>query len=311
MRILGLLTSTQSCILAMAVVNYQLPIKMKIGFLGTGLMGQPMVERLLTAQISVMAYNRTAAKLEPLKALGAEITTSPQEVIKAADCLILMLTNVTAIQEILLAENVPNSLVDRTIIQMGTISPAESQAIEKAVVERGGGYLESPVLGSIPEAKAGKLLVMVGATEAQFKQWSGLLQNFGSDPILIGEVGTAAALKLALNQLIAALTSAFALSLAFLQQQNVDVDQFMEILRQSALYAPTFDKKLKRMCDRNYDNPNFPTKHLLKDVDLFLNQSRLIGVNSESLVGVQQAIQRAIELGFADSDYSAIYSAIN
>lgn len=67
-------------------------------------------------------------------------------------------------------------------------------------------------------------------------------------------------MKLALNQLIASLTVGFSTSLALLQRNNVDIDKFMDILRPSALYAPTFDKKLQRMLDREYSNPNFPTK---------------------------------------------------
>lgn len=274
-------------------------------------MGQAMVKRLLSAQVSAIAYNRTQSKLEPLKEAGAEIANSPIEAIQASDCLILMLANADAIKEVILSENVASSLTNRTVIQMGTISPSQSREIQKAVTEKGGDYLEAPVLGSIPEAKAGQLLVMVGGTKAQFKKWSGLLQNFGSEPMLIGEVGTAAAMKLALNQLIASLTSAFALSLSFVQRQGVDVEKFMQILRQSALYAPTFDKKLQRMRDRNYDNPNFPTKHLLKDVDLFLAQGQEIGINLASLEGVRQIVRKAVELSFSDEDYSAIFSAID
>ncbi len=284
---------------------------MKIGFLGTGLMGQPMAQRLLEAQFSVVAYNRTQSKLEPLKERGAEIANSPVEAIKKSDCLILMLTNALAIQEVLLLENTRSFLADRTVIQMGTIAPKESQEIHKLVVEIGGEYLEAPVLGSIPQVKSGELLVMVGSTEQQFEKWSGFLQNFGPQPMLIGPVGTAAATKLALNQLIAALTGAFALSLGFIQRQGVEPEKFMQILRQSALYAPTFDKKLQRMRDRHYANPNFPTKHLLKDTDLFLSSAQEIGLNTSSLEGVRQALQKAIELGLANDDYSAIFSAIN
>ena len=127
----------------------------------------------------------------------------------------------------------------------------------------------------------------------------------------IGEVGTASALKLALNQLIAALTSGFALSLGLVERQGVDVEKFMEILRDSALYAPTFDKKLERMRQRNFENPNFPTKHLLKDVDLFLSQAEDNGLNTEGLKGIRDIIQQTIELGLSDSDYSALFSAIN
>jgi 3-hydroxyisobutyrate dehydrogenase len=84
----------------------------------------------------------------------------------------------------------------------------------------------------------------------------------------------------------------------------------MDVVRQSALYAPTFDKKLKRMCDRNFVNPNFPTKHLLKDTNLFLTQAAELGLNTKSLEGIKQIIQTAIAQGLAEKDYSAIYCAI-
>jgi 3-hydroxyisobutyrate dehydrogenase len=284
---------------------------MKIGFLGTGLMGAPMAARLLAAGITVIAYNRTAEKLTPLQQLGAKIVTSPDQVIQEADCLILMLTNALAIQEVLGLNSVQSNLNNRTIIQMGTIAPSESKQLRDQIVAQGGEYLEAPVLGSIPEAKNGTLLVMVGATKKQFEQWSNLLTYFGSEPMLIGEVGTAAALKLALNQLIASLTSAFALSLAFLSKQEVNIEKFMTILRQSALYAPTFDKKLTRMLEKNYANPNFPTKHLLKDVNLFLEESDKLDLTAFNLTGVQRILEKALEMGLAEEDYSALYAAIS
>ncbi|MFN7865422.1 MAG: NAD(P)-dependent oxidoreductase [bacterium] len=283
---------------------------MKVGFLGTGLMGTPMLERLLNQRISVIAYNRTLEKLTALQQLGAKTVSCPDQVIQEADCLILMLTNAAAIQEVLGLNSEQSNFNNRTIIQMGTIAPSESKQLRDQIVAKGGEYLEAPVLGSIPEAKKGTLLVMVGATEKQFHQWSNLLAHFGQEPMLIGEVGTAAALKLALNQLIAALTSAFALSLAFLSQQGVDIEKFMTILRQSALYAPTFDKKLTRMLEENYANPNFPTKHLLKDVNLFLEESEKLDLNTFPLTGVQRLLEKALEMGFAEDDYSALYGAL-
>lgn len=284
---------------------------MKVGFLGTGLMGKPLAQRLLCARIPVVVYNRTASKVEELKAAGAQVVDSPESAIANSDCIILMLTNASAIEQTLLSESAKAELKGRTIIQMGTISPQESQEIEKQVIAAGGEYLEAPVLGSIPEAEAGKLIVMVGATPEQFAKWSNLLQNFGSEPRLIGAVGTAAAVKLALNQLIASLTTAFALSLSLVQKQGVEVETFMELLRQSALYAPTFDKKLKRMLERDFSNPNFPTKHLLKDTNLFLNQAQSNNLNTNSLEGVRQILEIAQEMGLADADYSALFNAVN
>lgn len=284
---------------------------MTIGFIGTGLMGLPMAERLLEAKMPVIAYNRTQSKLEPLQAAGAQIATTPVEVLQTADCVVLMLTNAAAIREMLLSEETKAYLSGRTIIQMSTIAPTESQAIAAEVVAAGGDYLEVPVLGSIAEVKAGKLIVMVGASPEQFERWLSVLQQFGSAPRLIGPLGTAAALKLALNQLIGSLTTAFGLSLGFVMRQGVPIDAFMEILRESALYAPTFDKKLQRMVDRNYENPNFPTKHLLKDMTLFSDEAKSAGLNTNSVEGVQEILRIAQTLGLADEDYSALFSAVN
>ena len=283
---------------------------MKVGFIGTGLMGLPMAQKLVEAEIDLIAYNRTLLKLEPLQKAGVRIAQQPIEAIIGSDCIFLMLTNASAIRSLLLSEDVKQHLAEKTVIQMSTIAPSESIAIAKDIIAAGGEYLEAPVLGSIPEAQSGKLIVMVGGTEAQFERWQALLQNFGAKPLLIGEVGTASAIKLALNQLIASLSTAFALSLGFVERQGADVDIFMQILRQSALYAPTFDKKLQRMRDRNYDNPNFPTKHLLKDTELFINQAQGEGMNISSIEGAKKILEIAITSGFADADYSSLFSAI-
>jgi 3-hydroxyisobutyrate dehydrogenase len=281
----------------------------KVGLIGTGLMGLPMAERLIAVEVPLIVHNRTPEKLEPLRLAGAEITETVKEFVQQSETIITMLTNGDAIQETLLSDLVRSHLANRTVIQMGTIAPSESRQIQDAIQQAGGDYLEAPVLGSIPEVKAGKLQVMVGATPAQFQQWRSLLQHFGK-PMHIGEVGAASALKLSLNQLIGSLTTAFALSLSFLQSQGGDVDTFMQILRESALYAPTFDKKLQRMLERNYANPNFPTKHLLKDMNLFLQEAAAVGLRVDSLEGVRQILETACETKLADEDYSALTEAV-
>ncbi|MEO1006465.1 MAG: NAD-binding protein, partial [Cyanobacteria bacterium J06638_38] len=146
---------------------------------------------------------------------------------------------------------------------------------------------------------------------AQFDKYSELLKHYSPEPMYIGEVGKAAAIKLALNQLIPSLISTFSLSLSLVQHLGVDVEQFMEVLRKSAIYAPTFDKKLPRMRDRDFTNPNFPTKHLLKDTNLIIQQATELGLNTSHLQGVKQVIETALSMGLDDLDYSAIYNAIN
>ena len=289
---------------------------MKVGLMGTGLMGNPMGIRLLNAGLTVTVYNRTASKLQSLEEAGAIALSRPQLVLESADYIILMLTDAQAINQVLFDSKPDNSkqlelLQNKLVIQMATIAPDQSKAISDRVSAAGGSYLEAPVLGSIPQVKTGELIIMVGGSSQNFERSLPLLKNFSPQPILVGEVGAASAMKLALNQLIAGLTSSFALSLGFVKKQNVDVEQFMQILRDSALYAPTFDKKLTRMSDRNFSNPNFPTKHLLKDTNLFLEQAQSIGLATDSLTGIQAIIQKAITLGLENEDYSAIYQAID
>ncbi|NIQ38404.1 MAG: NAD-binding protein [Proteobacteria bacterium] len=284
---------------------------MKIAIMGVGLMGRPMAERILKGKHQLIAYNRTMEKATPLIPLGAKVASTPDEAIRSSECIILMLSDARAIRNVMSLNDSSPSVVGRTIIQMGTISPAESSEIREETHRAGGDYLEAPVLGSIPQAEKGDLIVMVGATPEQFDQWSGVLTCFCSDPLLIGPVGQAAALKLALNQLIASLSAAFALSLNFVERKGIDVDLFMKILRKSALYAPMFDNKLKRMIDREYGQPNFPTKHLAKDIDLFLNEARSLSMETAGIDGVRQLVEKTISRGWVETDYSAIFSAIS
>ena len=194
---------------------------------------------------------------------------------------------------------------------MATIGPSHSRGLEDAAIAHGAEYLEAPVLGSIPEAKSGKLLLMVGATEPQFARFTPLLSVFGENIVHVGEVGKGAAMKLAFNQLIAGLTASFSLSLGLIQKEGVRVEQFMDMLRDSALYAPTFDKKLVRMLERDYSNPNFPTRHLLKDTELFLDAADEHGLTASALEGVRDVVSIALAKGLGDADYSAINDVIS
>lgn len=282
---------------------------MQVGILGTGLMGAPMALRLQQAGFAVTAWNRTAEKLAPLQQAGITTVGTAAEVIAATEITLTMLSDAAAIQSAIFAE--PAALKGRTILQMGTIAPAESRDLNRQMQAAAGMYLEAPVLGSIPQVKAGSLIVMVGATPEQYDQWLPVLKCFGPDPQWMGSVGTAAATKLAMNQLIGTLTAAFSMSLGLALQEGLEIEKFMTILRESALYAPTFDKKLGRMCDRNFANPNFPTKHLLKDMNLFVQAAQAQGLDTTVAASVSEVASKAIAQGLADQDYSSIYNALN
>ncbi len=107
--------------------------------------------------------------------------------------------------------------------------------------------------------------------------------------------------------MIASLTHSFSLSLHLVQRAGVDVEKFMAILRASALYAPTFDKKLAKELADDYVNPNFPTAHLRKDLQLFLLAAADAGLNSEGLSGLAQLLERSTAAGLDELDYSSLH----
>jgi 3-hydroxyisobutyrate dehydrogenase len=114
-----------------------------------------------------------------------------------------------------------------------------------------------------------------------------------------------------MNQLIAGLTASFALSLGLVRKAGLDVEQFMGMLRGSALYAPTFDKKLDKYLQHDYASANFPLKHLLKDVRLMQSVMGEAGIDTGLLEAVAAAAERGIAAGYGDMDYSALYEALN
>jgi 3-hydroxyisobutyrate dehydrogenase-like beta-hydroxyacid dehydrogenase len=280
---------------------------MKIAVLGLGLMGMAMATRLQATGHRVCGWNRSGGKLPAAEKAGLEASTDA-DIMSNANILVLTLSDAAAIGHSL-GHAAP--LKDRLVIQMGTIGPDESRAIASRVEADGGRYLEAPVLGSIPEARSGTLIIMAGGRKEDFEAALPVLDALGTRPRLVGPTGQGAALKLAMNQLIAGLTSAFSASLGLVRAEGIETDLFMALLRESALYAPTFDKKLGKMLAHDYARPNFPLKHLLKDTRLFEAAAGASGSDTRVQAAMASLFEQGVEAGFGDEDYSALYEAVN
>lgn len=284
---------------------------MQLALLGTGLMGAPLARRLAQCGHSVRVWNRTHARAAEIAGDGVEACTNLPEALAGAEAALTTLSDAGAIDAVLAVPGVLPALAGKVLVQMGTIAPQESRALAARLADAGVGYLEAPVLGSRPEAARGTLLVMAGGDEASFARCLPWLRDCGPEPVLVGPVGQAAALKLALNQLIAALTSGFALSLGLVRREGVPVETFMGILRDSALYAPTFDKKLDRMLSGDYAGPNFPLKHLLKDVRLCREAAEADGLDTGVLAAIARLLEAGVAQGLAEADYSALAATVD
>jgi 3-hydroxyisobutyrate dehydrogenase len=285
--------------------------------MGIGLMGKAFVERYLSQGYTVRVFNRTQDNIKDLAESGVIVCSSAEELISLSSTIILMVSNAEAINSLLPLDNQGDKQGDKqqdlqgkTILQMATISPRQSKEIGETISSCGGHYLEAPVLGSIPEAKTGTLIIMAGGSKDVFEDSLPALQVLGTAPRYIGETGSAAALKLAMNQLIAALTAGFSLSLGYAIKNGVDTDLFMETVRESALYAKTYDKKLQKYLDRDFGTANFSTRHLLKDIRLFIDDAKAAGLNTDALEGIERITGKTVENGMDLMDYSSIYQEI-
>ena len=276
----------------------------RIALLGTGLLGASIGHRLLEEGHSLKVWNRTPEKCQALLEAGGQAISSLSDGASDCDTVISVLRDGPASAAVL---QQLGGLEGSCVMGMGTMAIAESQALEQQIKAQHGTYLEAPVLGSRPEALKGSLLVMAGGSAELFERQRPILETLSAEPRLMGPVGSGMASKLALNQLIASLTHGFSLALRLVQAQGVGVEEFMEVLRPSAVYAPTYDKKLERMLDQHYDNPNFSTALLRKDLGLFLQASQQAGLNASGLQGILELLQQAQGDAIDGLDYCALH----
>ena len=276
-----------------------------IALLGTGLLGEAIGCRLLHRGVTLRVWNRSADKCEPLLKQGAALIENLAGAAKGCQAVITVLRDGPVSAEVIAQLGDLDAVC---CLPMGTMGISESRQLELQVQAQQGVYLEAPVLGSKPEALKGTLLVMAGGNAEVFQQQLPLLRLLSEAPKWMGATGSAAASKLALNQLIASLTHGYSLALRLVQASGLEVESFMEVLRPSALYAPTVDKKLERMLTHDFTNPNFSTALMRKDLQLFVREAGLAGLNAEALAGLVELLTRAEGTPLDAADYSALHA---
>jgi 3-hydroxyisobutyrate dehydrogenase len=171
------------------------------GFIGLGIMGQPMALRLARAGTPLVVWNRTAARCEPLRETGASVAASPAEVFQHAGTVVLMLADDAAIDAVL-GRGTPRfatQAAGRTVVHMGTTSADYSRAPEADLRAAGGRYVEGPVSGSRAPAEEGRLVVMLAGDEEPVGDVRPLLRPLCRQIVACGAVPGALRMKLAVN----------------------------------------------------------------------------------------------------------------
>ncbi|UOQ71246.1 NAD(P)-dependent oxidoreductase [Hymenobacter cellulosilyticus] len=228
-----------------------------------------MSSRLLSAGYPVSVYNRSPERTVALREAGATVASSPAALLTQADVVFLMVSDDQAVRELFTG---PEGLLQaqatgKLLINMSTVSPGVSREMAVLCQAQGHTYLDAPVSGSVKQAESGQLVIMVGGEESGFAQAQPLFEHLGKLARYLGPTGNGNVAKLALNTLLGFQAQGLAEALLFAQQHQLQTNDLMELINNSALGSVFIKLKGEAVQGENYAAA-FALKLLAKDLRL-------------------------------------------
>jgi 3-hydroxyisobutyrate dehydrogenase len=257
-----------------------------VALLGTGIMGKGMAKNIAKAGIPIRVWNRTRVHAEPLAEHGITIADTAVEAVEGADVVITILFDTDSVEAVIKDVTLPPNAV---WLQMSTVGIEGTKRLA-ALSNR---YVDAPVLGTLPAAEAGKLMIMASGQEALRDKANSVFDAVGSRTMWVGdEPGPASKLKLVLNGWMQCVLAGTAQSIAFAESVGLDPRLFLEGIAGTAADSLT---------------AQFSLDGLAKDIDLIIDGMRSGGVDASILENVMTLTRRAQQQGHGDEDIAAIY----
>lgn len=288
---------------------------MKIGFVGTGAMGRPMLANLVKKGHSVVAHDVVETALAGAVAAGATRAGSAAEAARASELLITMLPSSSHVESAYLGAGgaLDGIASGRLCIDMSTIDPSVSRRVAEAAKKGGARFIDAPVSGGVPRAEEGTLAIMVGGEARDFQEAQPVLACMGANIIHVGPVGSGEVAKLC-NNLIAGV-AAVAVSEAFRIAEGFGVDPkiLTEVISKSSGNTwvmehahPVPGLVGKAASSRDYA-PGFTTDLMAKDLGLAVNAARELRVPVVVAPAAQQVLRLASSHGLGRKDFTSVY----
>ena len=280
---------------------------MKIGFIGLGIMGKPMVRNILKAGYrEVLVWNRSSKSMEEVVADGA-IASTPREIGETCDVVITMLPNSPQVKEVMLGETGVAAYMKpgAVFIDCSSINPVASQEIAAVLAARGVEMLDAPVSGGEPKAIDGTLSFMVGGKQAVFDAYKPLLLTMGASAVRCGEVGAGNTTKLANQIIVACNIQAVAEAFTLAQKAGVDPELVFKAIRGGLAGSTVMDAKGPMMIAGN-DKPGFKIDLHIKDLNNALDCAHAVGAPVPMTASVQEVMEWLHHHDCGGNDHSAI-----
>jgi 2-hydroxy-3-oxopropionate reductase len=282
---------------------------MKIGFIGTGLMGFPMAKNLLDKSLYLNVFSRTIIKAKPLEKFGAKISNSLSEAVKDVDIVITMLTDDDAVEKVLSDQGFQENLKKgSTVIDMSSIKPKIAIKYGNLLKDKGVNFLDAPVSGGTIGAEQATLAIMVGGDQKVFDQIKDVLKVMGN-PTLVGPIGSGQVSKLA-NQIIVGVTiGAVAEAITLCEKAGVDGNKFIQALAGGFADGKILQNHGKRMIDKDFSPKGKVSTHL-KDMNNILECARDFNTQLPISNLIKDMFKSLVENGNDNDDHSALYKEI-
>lgn len=285
---------------------------MDIGFIGLGVMGQPMALNLARAGTQLIVWNRSADRCESLRAAGATVATNPAEIFERTRVVCLMLVDGDAIDAVLGrgTSQFSANVAHRTIVQMGTTSPDYSRGLEADIRNAGGSYVEAPVSGSRKPAEAGQLVAMLAGEDAAIESVRSLLEPMCHQTMVCGPVPNGLLMKLAVNLFLMTTVTGLAEAAHFAERHGLDMQQFRAIVDAGQMASGISRVKILKLVTRDFEEVQASIANVLDNNRLIAEAARTGGVASPLLDVCYALYGETLELGHGQSDMMAVVHAL-
>ncbi|WP_235018098.1 NAD(P)-dependent oxidoreductase [Thermomonospora echinospora] len=282
-----------------------------VGFVGLGVMGQPMALNLARAGVPLIVFNRTASRCAPVTAAGARRAADPGEVFEHAGVVLLMLADEGAVDAVLgrgtpaFAARVRGS----TMVQMGTVAAAYSQKLAEDVTAAGGAYVEAPVSGSRGPAEAGELVAMLAGDEDAVERVRPLLGPVCAETFVCGPVPSALVMKFAVNLFLITMVTGLAESFHFAEEHEVDAALLERVLDAGPMASAVSRTKARKLVRGDFE-VQAAIADVLKNNRLVAEAARSRGAASPLLDVCHALYGETLDLGHGGADMAAVIHAL-
>lgn len=283
----------------------------EIGFIGLGVMGQPMALNLAKTGTQLVVWNRSLDKTEPLCAMGASVALEARDVFERTRIVILMLVNEAALDAVLErgTANFTKLVANHIVVSMGSNAPDYSRTLSAEIIAAGGQYVEAPVSGSRKPAEAGQLVSMLGGDLSTIAAIRPLLVPMCRETVVCGPVGNALLMKLAVNLYLNTMLVGLAEAIHFADVHGLDTLAFKDAIDSGPMACDVTRVKIPKLIARDF-SVQAATSDAFNSTRLIATAARAVGLATPLLDLSSDLYRESVELGNGRLDMVSVLESI-